>query len=355
MPTTSNKGLSVQSATSNAGTWGAGASHALNEGVIEPIDLMLGGLLTKTLSNVNVTLSATEIQYAMVRLNGVMTGNVQVTSANIGFYMVENVTSGSFAVTWTNGVGSPVTIDQSHRYLLFADATNGVRIISNVDLTGLAAQFASGTVSIFIQAAAPTGWSISSSFNNYAIQLNASGGGGTAGIVDFSTLFARTSVDNYTLTTTDIPAHTHTGSGTTSTESALHFHSYSSTTSVANTDHSHTFSGTTSGQSLDHSHKYSRATANGHYSNTSVTEGARADANQDTGPTSNDHTHSYSGTTSGQSNNHQHTFSGDTGTESAVHTHTYSFTTSSTGGGGAHTHAVDMRLKYAIAIPCTKT
>lgn len=327
MALTPNKLLSIQSSTSNAGTWGAGASYSLNEGVISPLDLMLGGILTKTLSNVNVTLSATEIQYSMVRLNGTLTGAVQITSANIGFYMVENVTSGSFAVTVTNGVVG-VTIEQSHRYLLFADATNGIRIISNVDLTGLSAQFPAGTVTIFIQAAAPTGWVISSSFNDYGLRLNATGGGGTAGSVPFSTLFARTATDSYTLLTADIPSHTHTG-----------------TTAGESNDHTHGLNGTiTSGStSPTHSHQINISLlstfqgSGGAY--TAIIPGSANPFNSQNA----DATHTHTVNLAGQ----------NTIGVSADHTH--SFTSNATGGGGAHAHNLDMRLTYATAIPCTKS
>ncbi len=323
MPVTTNKGLSVQAATSNAGTWGAGASHALNEGVIELLDLMLGGVLNKTLSNVNVTLNATEIQYSMVRLSGLLTGAVQITSANIGFYMVESVCTGAFTVTVTNGVAG-VTIENSHRYLLFADATNGVRVISNVDLTGLSAQFPAGTVSIFVQAAAPTGWTLSSSFNDRAIRLNSTGGGGTAGSVAFSTLFARTATDSYTLLTADTPAHTHSFSATTGTESATHTHG----------------PGSLSGPLPDHTHTYtvlSGETVVNPAGGTSVklSSAGTASTGNPTGATVS-------------------IISGVTATESATHTHSVSGTSGSTGGGGGHTHAIDMRVTYATAIPCTK-
>ena len=321
MPVTTYKGLSVQTATSNAGTWGAGASHALNEGVIEPIDLMLGAVLSKALTNVNVTLSATEIQYAMVRLTGTLTGAVQITSANVGFYMVESGCTGAFAVTLTNGVAG-VTIENSHRYLLFADATNGVRIISNVGLTGLAAQFPSGTVSIFLQAAAPTGWTISASFNDRDVRLNSTGGGGTAGSVAYTTLFARTAVDNYTLLTADVPAHTHSFSATSGTVSADHTHAVSGTTGTESNDHTHSVGNQGSTVTL-----FTGGT-------TAATPGG--------------------GTTGGISANHTHSFSGTTGGVSANHTHSVSGTSGSPGGGGAHTHAIDMRVTYATAIPCSK-
>ncbi len=325
MPVTTNKLLSVQAATSNAGTWGAGASYALNEGVITPLDLMLGGVLTKTLSNVNITLSATEIQYAMLRLTGTLTGNVQITSSNIGFYMVENVTSGAFAVTLTNTVNT-ITINQSQRYLLFGDATNGVRFISAVDLTGQATQFATGTTLIFIQASAPTGWTASTTYDNYALRVNSTAptSGGT---VNFSTLFARTATDNFTLTAAEIPTHNH--------DMNSHTHAVSGTTGIQNANHVHTAGA--------HTHTYS-------IPNASVV------LNNGTGAASAVFLNTLGSTTTGSGGNV------DTAIQNADHAHSFSATsggpsiatTSNVGSGGAHAHNIDMRVKYVDGLLAVK-
>jgi hypothetical protein len=68
---------------------------------------------------------------------------------------------------------------------------------------------------IFWQAAAPTGWTKASTYNNYALRIVTGGtGGGNAGAVAFSTLFAAgylpTSVSATGLSTAQMPAHTHT-------------------------------------------------------------------------------------------------------------------------------------------------
>lgn len=321
MPTTPNKLYSVQTTGSNSGTWGTD----LNNNTISIVDSNMAAVVTKTLSNVNVTLSATEAQASMVRLNGTMTGNVLVTSANLGFYMVENVTSGAFAVTWTNGVNT-LTISQSHRYLLFADATNGLRIIANVDLSGLSAQFPSGTLTLFVQAAAPTGWTISTTYNDRALRV-VSSSPSSGGSVPFSTLFARTAVDSHVLTTTEIPAHTHTFSATTGSNNVGHTHSYSGTTGTESADHQHT---TANGQSF-------------------ITTGSGF-AQIGTGATATGTT----GFTSGVTATHTHAYSGTTSDESITHVHAVSGTTGSTGSGGGHIHNIDMRLTYVDAIICSK-
>jgi hypothetical protein len=129
MPVTINKGLSVQTSGSNPGMWGAGSSEALNEGVFEPLDDILGGLNTVALTSSNVDLTQAQGWRLIQRLTGALLANVTVTSPNIGFNLIENATTGNFTVTWrfTGGVGGTVVVPQGTRALVFADATNGVR------------------------------------------------------------------------------------------------------------------------------------------------------------------------------------------------------------------------------------
>lgn len=219
MPYTSAKGFSVQTSGSNAGTWGtdsstptAGTSDALNEGVIELLDQALAGVTSLTLSSSNVALSQIQAQKGMLRLSGTLTANVVISPDTsvlwLGIYCVENLTSGSFTVTLQNAGGS-VVIPQSRRALVFISTANGPRII------GIAGSSSGdpipvGTVMLFYQNAAPTGWTISSSLNDYALKIVSSSGGVTSGSVAYSTLFGRTATDSHTLTTDEIPSHTHT-------------------------------------------------------------------------------------------------------------------------------------------------
>jgi hypothetical protein len=69
--------------------------------------------------------------------------------------------------------------------------------------------FASGTVMLFVQTAAPTGWTKSVANNNKALRV-VSGTASTGGSVAFTTAFASgLSASAVTLTTTQIPSHAH--------------------------------------------------------------------------------------------------------------------------------------------------
>lgn len=72
------------------------------------------------------------------------------------------------------------------------------------------AEFPSGTVMLFQQTAAPTGWTKQTAINDYGLRVTSGAVGVTAGTA-FSTVFAQTAVGNTTITTTTMPSHTHSG------------------------------------------------------------------------------------------------------------------------------------------------
>lgn len=205
MPVTANKGYEVQTTGTNTNTWG----DVLNDDVIQIIDDNIGGLVTKTLSNVNVGLTTEESQQLVCRLIGTLTGNVLVTTACIGMTMVENLTSGAFTVTFGNGVGTPVTIQQGTRAVIITDGTNGPREVASNTV-----EFASGTRMVFQQTSAPTGWTKESSatYNDAALRF-VTGSVGTGGSLAFSSAFTSRTLSgtdgNTTLTIDQIPLHGH--------------------------------------------------------------------------------------------------------------------------------------------------
>lgn len=78
----------------------------------------------------------------------------------------------------------------------------------------------SGTVSLYYQSAAPTGWTQVTSLNDYALRIVNTAGGGTGGTTAFTTVFTNqtptisggtlsATIGATTLSTTQIPSHTH--------------------------------------------------------------------------------------------------------------------------------------------------
>lgn len=221
MAFTTLKKLSVQAQSANSGIWGAGGSVGvdLNTGCFGPLDTILAGLTTFSVSGAAIALDfiaggGGATQNACWRFTGALLQNAvatpnagDATTYLNGFYYFENVTTGNFSITVTTGAGSAV-LPQGRRGVLFIDGTNGPRIMALVG-SASADPIPAGTVMLFYQNAAPSGWTISSSLNDYALKLVSSAGGVTSGSVAYSTLFGRTVTDSYALLLADIPSHAH--------------------------------------------------------------------------------------------------------------------------------------------------
>lgn len=148
MATSTYKGYILQANGSNAGTWG----DKLNDEMISYVDLNLGGTKNQSLSNTNVTLSAADSRNVIYRLTGVLSANVTVyvdASVASGFFIVENLTTGSYTVTVANTTPATATVNitQGTRSLLISDNTNGVRIASSYGIDPVTT-FSAGTTGL---------------------------------------------------------------------------------------------------------------------------------------------------------------------------------------------------------------
>lgn len=205
MPTSVNKGYELQVTGTNANTWG----DILNEDTLEIIDANLGGSVTKSLTNVNVALTADESQNLRLILNGTLTGNVLVETLAVGVTVVENNCTGSFTVAFAHASGGTPVIVPNGTVALIATAAGGA------SPKEVAREFPIGTRLGFQQTTPPAGWSkdtATSGLNNSAIRL-VTGSVSTGGSSNFTTAFASRSlsgsVNNHTLTESQIPSHRH--------------------------------------------------------------------------------------------------------------------------------------------------
>lgn len=94
------------------------------------------------------------------------------------------------------------------RYPLVLNGTTIEELQSADTLAGVDA-FASGTTMLFLQAAAPTGWTKSTTHNDKALRIVSGSGGGTGGSVAFSSAFASGNTGATTLSTSQMPSHNH--------------------------------------------------------------------------------------------------------------------------------------------------
>ncbi len=131
--------------------------------------------------------------------------------------------------------------------------------------------FPSGTSMLFFDAAAPLGWTKSITHDNKAIRIVNTGGGGAGGAVDFSAAFASKSVsgtianttaggtitvDNKTLSLSQIPAHGHDLGNSNQTGSNINALFYGERGNLDNETGSKTFNAG-SGSSHNHTGSFS--------------------------------------------------------------------------------------------------
>jgi len=224
----------------------------------------------------------------------------------------------------------------------------GAMIATQAQLNALAVAgtkaivFATGGVTkmLFVQAAAPTGWTKSVAIDNGALRVVSGVSGGTGGgTANFTTAFAsRTPAganSAYSLAIADLPVHSHTQQG-------------AFNTGTVSSDHTHFFSANSGGRSAAHSHSIYGP----FLTNLSHDTSGEGDYTVNGGG----YTHQ-SGT---ESADHIHGVSGSTGGISANHTHavTISGQTANAGSGTAHNHtftgtAMDFAVKYVDAIICS--
>lgn len=164
-------------------------------------------------------------------------------------------------------LGGSVTLspaDTANNYTLTLPA------VTDTIATLTTAGFASGTVMMFVQTAAPTGWTKSTTHDNKALRV-VSGTASSGGSVAFTTAFASQtpagsintsglSAGATTLSTSQIPSHTHdiyystvAGNGRLGRASSDETLTYSTNATGGGSSHTHTVSGsaTFTGTAID--------------------------------------------------------------------------------------------------------
>lgn len=182
------------------------------------------------------------------------------------------------------------------------DTTIATTAFVQNQLSGVGAQFPSGTRMLFQQTAAPAGWTKDTTHHDKALRI-VNGTVGSGGTLGFSTVFSRTATDAYTLTTADMPPHNHAVSDPTHTHGV--------------NDPTHTHNNAAGGATFK-----SQDAAAGQIGGTGLPYNDLAIAPASTGITINA------------------AFSG--------------ISLFNTGGGGPHSHGADMRVLYVDVIIASK-
>jgi hypothetical protein len=206
--------------------------------------------------------------------------------------------------------------------------TGDLAIPGNLTVTGTATlsgraidAFPSGTKMLFQQTAAPVGWTKDTTNNDKVLRI-VSGAVGSGGTLSLTSL-ASQSIGGTSLTTAQLPSHTHTFNVNSGNQNANHVHSYSGTTSTIG----------------DHVHSYLHSVDPGGVN----IQGSGGDG---LAP--------FLSTNTNAAGAHSHTYSGNTAGVSADHQHNVNGTTAATGSGNTHTHTLDLDIAYVDVIVATK-
>jgi len=236
------------------------------------------------------------------------------TKINTNLDTLDDLLDGTTAVTGINITSGTVAS---------STLTGALPAIDGSGLTGVQ-PFPSGTVMIFYQAAAPTGWTKSTAQNNKSLRVVSGTGGGTGGSWDLSS----------GATTDSTGAHTHTGaSHTHSTPSHSHSHSLSAGSHTLSTSqipsHTHGMQYRANSGCWNSATKMIAYSSNTNWCNSGYIQTGSSGSGSS-------HSHSLSGSiTSGGSGT---SGSGGTGATSST---------------GAHTHTISAP-KYIDVIVCSK-
>jgi hypothetical protein len=184
---------------------------------------------------------------------GATQGDILYASATDTFSRLAKDTNATRYLANTGASNSP-----SWAQVDVSNGVTGTLPVGNGGTGQATALIPSGTVMLFYQSSAPTGWTQVTTQNNKALRVVSGAGGGTGGSVAFTTAFASQSVSgtvgDTTLTTAQMPSHNHqrnngtggTGSASGSMATGRNF-DYTPVI-MSNTggggSHNHTFTGT---------------------------------------------------------------------------------------------------------------
>jgi hypothetical protein len=246
--------LELQGTGENAGTWGDKTNNNL-----DVVDAFVAGYLSKNVggsSNVTLTTanasSTAEASNKVIELIGTLTGNITVfIPAKENNYFIYNNTSGSYTVNVaaTGHGANSATIAQGAKTLVYCTSDNVEELFGDdINVTGNVSAsyfigdgssltniepFAPGTLMLFQQTTAPTGWTKQTTHDNKALRVvtgtASSGGSNTfsgvfntavavSGTSNNSTVTITGSTAGHALTQAQLPSYTLTPSQRAKTE-----------------------------------------------------------------------------------------------------------------------------------------
>lgn len=126
-----NLGIKLPDVGSDQDTWG----NILNDDLQILDNAVQYDVISKTLADVDVTLTDAEAASAVINLSGTLTANVNVIvpATPVRVYLVRNQTSGAFTVTVKTSAGTGTAVQQGTSSLVYSDGTNIIQGATSVN------------------------------------------------------------------------------------------------------------------------------------------------------------------------------------------------------------------------------
>lgn len=210
MPSTYSPSLRIElpGDGEQTGTWGQTTNN--NLGTL--LEQAITGITTVDVTSGDVTLTSFNGAYdqarsAVINVSGTpgVTRNVIIPNQK-KTYLVKNTSDAAIGVKTASG--SAQSVGTNSQALIVCDGTNGVS--TYINSTVATPSFPSGTIMLFVQTAAPTGWTKVTTYNDAALRV-VNGTAGSGGSANFSTIFGAGGVASnaIALTTAQMPSHSH--------------------------------------------------------------------------------------------------------------------------------------------------
>jgi len=192
-------------------------------GDMDIIDQAFGGVTALNATGGSATLTDTQYRSLVFSISGAMSANVTYTipSGKGGQWIVFNNTTDSSGGPWdviiaSGGGGTSYTVTRGQRVHLYSDGTN-INVVYAYP-TFVPSTIPAGTVMLFAQTSAPSGWTKITTYNDRTLRV-VSGAASAGGSVAFTSAFTSQAVNGTVgataLTEAQLPSHNHvTYSGT---------------------------------------------------------------------------------------------------------------------------------------------
>lgn len=225
MPSTYSPSLRIEliGDGEQSGTWG----QTTNNNLGSLIEQAITGITTVSVTAGDVTLTnyngtTDEARSAVIVATGApgVARNITVPNAQ-KTYLVKNTSDSTVGIKTAAGVAA--TVSPNSQSVMVCDGLNGVTAyLESVTITP---PFPSGTVMLFGQTTAPTGWTKLTAFNDRALRV-VSGTAGSGGSLGFTAAFANRNVTDTALSVAQMPSHSHGASTSVSINDPGHAHNY---------------------------------------------------------------------------------------------------------------------------------